>query len=306
VDADLAPGRTTTIDVPVDHGPFWTVAPTSITLEFDDGTSMTVGGDVGVNPVVKRTHEIDGELGEVEGLPGVRLPGDGRVHLDSYGGPADLSGDVWLTWDDEHLTLSARITDDEHTTGWPLWKHDSIQLGVTTGPPTERRSFSELNVAMTPNGPRVFNKTQPSGPDASPIDDAEVVVERRNGRTVYEAAIPWSAIHASPDGPVSASLLINDNDGEGREGYVEWASGIGSGKNTNQFQSLQLLETVPAPPATASPATTATTASRGEPAAGPDHGDTVTEPTPGQSPGVGALAGLVALLLGLAGVARRR
>ena len=38
------------------------------------------------------------------------------------------------------------------------------------------------------------------------------------------------------------SMLINDNDGAGRKGWMEYGSGIGSRKDVSLFSSLQLVE----------------------------------------------------------------
>jgi hypothetical protein len=34
--------------------------------------------------------------------------------------------------------------------------------------------------------------------------------------------------------------VVNDNDGAGREGYIEWASGIGNGKDSALFRGFVL------------------------------------------------------------------
>ena len=36
------------------------------------------------------------------------------------------------------------------------------------------------------------------------------------------------------------SLIVNDNDGSGRKGYLEYTSGIGNGKNTALFGRIYL------------------------------------------------------------------
>ena len=40
------------------------------------------------------------------------------------------------------------------------------------------------------------------------------------------------------DGMVAFSMLINENDGAGRNGYIEWGSGIGGQKNPSQFRTV--------------------------------------------------------------------
>ena len=38
------------------------------------------------------------------------------------------------------------------------------------------------------------------------------------------------------------SFLVNDNDGNGRRGWIEYASGIGESKNTTLFTYLKLIK----------------------------------------------------------------
>ena len=67
---------------------------------------------------------------------------------------------------------------------------------------------------------------------------------RRGTVTTYEFAIPWEQIVGVKDWhPVAGqylkfSMLWNDNDGEGRKGWIEYASGIGSSKDTKLFTKL--------------------------------------------------------------------
>ena len=48
--------------------------------------------------------------------------------------------------------------------------------------------------------------------------------------TRYEVAMPWPALgfKGSPAGKwMGLNVLINDNDGQGRKGWLEWSPGIG-------------------------------------------------------------------------------
>jgi hypothetical protein len=40
---------------------------------------------------------------------------------------------------------------------------------------------------------------------------------------------------------MSFSLLVNENDGQGRRGWIEWASGIGSEKRPSLFRAMQWM-----------------------------------------------------------------
>ena len=65
--------------------------------------------------------------------------------------------------------------------------------------------------------------------------------------TVYELKIPWSEL-LPPDCEIKAnsklgfSLLINDNDGSGRRGWLEMTPGIGWYKNGEEFTRILLMK----------------------------------------------------------------
>jgi len=63
--------------------------------------------------------------------------------------------------------------------------------------------------------------------------------------TVYELALPWSElspIRPDTNGAISLSFLVNDNDGSGRKGYIEWGSGIGEVKDAKKFRTAQWVQ----------------------------------------------------------------
>jgi hypothetical protein len=64
-----------------------------------------------------------------------------------------------------------------------------------------------------------------------------------DGGVQYEAAIPWAAIHDSNSPPgdrIRFAAILNDNDGEGRRGWVEWTNSIGANKAASNLAILGL------------------------------------------------------------------
>ena len=79
------------------------------------------------------------------------------------------------------------------------------------------------------------------------VEDLELAVVNKGTKTYYEARIPWTTLLKSGLQPTAGqemafSYLINDNDGEGRRGWIEYTSGIGETKNTELFTHLKLLK----------------------------------------------------------------
>jgi hypothetical protein len=75
------------------------------------------------------------------------------------------------------------------------------------------------------------------------LDNFRIAVEREEGRTVYEIAIPWTELEPldpKADVRFGLSILINDVDGYGRK-YIEWAGGIAAAKSPGMFLPLRLV-----------------------------------------------------------------
>ena len=86
---------------------------------------------------------------------------------------------------------------------------------------------------------------------AGPIE-ADMVVTRDEAEktTVYEICVPWDSVYPSAaakyeppsNKTIAFSILINDNDGKGREGYLEYGAGVGKGgKNSVIFRDIFML-----------------------------------------------------------------
>lgn len=181
--------------------------------------------------------------GLVEEVPGTVVDlSDGEVRVDGYTGPEDLSGDVSFTWDSGHLYLSAVIRDDHHvqtSTGDQIWEGDSIQFGLTPGQPGEYADRYEYGLALTETGPQAYRWTAIEG-GTGPAETANVAIVRDDSTsiTTYELAIPWEDLGAiePANGLVGVSLLVNEDDGAGRAGWIEWGSGIGSKKDPSLYR----------------------------------------------------------------------
>jgi hypothetical protein len=209
------------------------------------GTVMPVAAGSST-AVPQRTITVDGRLDDLSGLPPIRLPQDGAVQMAGYAGAADLSGSLWFTYDQENLYVSADITDDVQSqpgTGSDIWQGDSLQFAVGSGAPGEQTSWSEIGAALTTSGPQLYRWVA-DGESSGAIPGAKAAITRDEAthRTTYELAVPWA--HLQPIQPadrlISLSLLVNDNDGTGRRGWIEWGGGIGSGKDSSLFKPAEL------------------------------------------------------------------
>jgi hypothetical protein len=192
--------------------------------------------------------KIDGSLADWSTPVQIALGGQaGGVKIEKeYGGAEDCSATLRLAWDAAFLYLAAEVKDNvafQEEDGFQLWRGDCIQLAFRDGAPNRQPGYdgTEFEVGLTesPKGPLVFQWT----PGGEPVDDAQLVVTRTGTTTVYEAAIPWKAlgiINPRSAKRVSWSTTVNDNDGDGFRGWLEWTPGVCGGKDSSAFGWLEL------------------------------------------------------------------
>lgn len=246
----VAAGDTATSDIGLQSLPAGTYA-SNVTLQVSDLPEANVTGKVVILPhadlvpMSKRAITVDGTLDDLSGLPGIHidLVQDGTNHLNDYGGTADLSGDVWFTYDSDNLYLSAGIQDNtqfQDQTGANIWQGDGIQFALTPGLPGEEGYGYEYGIALTGDGPQTYRWSTITGPTGE-VSDATLAVRRTGTETVYELALPWSELApiTPDDGLLSLSVVVNDNDGSGRKGWIEWGSGIATAKDQSQFKPVR-------------------------------------------------------------------
>jgi hypothetical protein len=193
--------------------------------------------------------KIDGDLAEYADAPEIVLGADRpdtvKISKD-YGGADDCQASVRLAWDKDNLYLAATVRDNalyQDESGFQIWRGDCIQLAFRNGPPNRDTGFDgsehEVGLTLAPDGPLMFQWM----PGERPVENGSLAVVRTAGRTVYESAIPWSALGitgARSGRRISWSMTVNDNDGDGFRGWLEWTPGVCGGKDSSAFGWLTL------------------------------------------------------------------
>jgi len=176
--------------------------------------------------------------------------------MQNWGGPDDLSAKIYLKWDDDNLYMAVEVKDDIHSqtrTGGNTWMGDSVQFTFDQGRAAgiNSQGFSHVVMALTDAG-AVENwrvESAHGGADSAVPDyliETVIVRDDETGITVYEAAISWellggTGMAAKTNSLFGFSLLVNDNDGPARRGWIQYMDGIGfGGRNPNLFGDLIL------------------------------------------------------------------
>jgi len=229
---------------------------------LNDGSKFEVKSSQDLT-VAKKTSQppvIDGLVGKDEWNKQTYMHSEdpSQVKLSNWGGTDDISGKTNIMWDDEYLYMLVVAQDNVHcntNTNDAIWAGDSVQFGVVVAPELEvtvfgqrNLKFSELGMALTDDGVQTWRwSSEDDTHKIGAIENSECMVQRSGGQTIYELKLPWEQVvpagyKVNPDRPLGFSMLINDNDGNGRRGWIEYASGIGAVKNTSLFTYMQLIE----------------------------------------------------------------
>lgn len=242
------------------------VVPVSVTEAVTWSASLTRGETTPIaasgtlkpigtpTEVVQHTVTVDGmvDLALTE-ANGVDLTADGAPAVVGWGGVQDLSGTLWLTHDAENLYVTASMVDDAHAnpgTGSDIWRGDGIQVGITAGAPGETLRVQEIGFALGGAGEVDTYRWAPTDQSTDPPGMLASVVRDEDAKTtVYEAAIPWTTLGIDPTTRLlSTTVVVNENDGSGRAGWITWGAGLAESKNPALYRSLLLSAVVPQEP----------------------------------------------------------
>ena len=238
-----------------------------VTLTVTDDTGIAIGTRVkvtvsgstqpktyAITATPKGGVRLDGKLTEWAGAKVVNLSCTDFVRVSgSCGGDGDLYARARLMWNTGGIYLGIAVTDNvQRNTGSPgtLWSGDSIQIafdadGGRQGPGYGAGDY-EFGLALLGAQPST-ERTHPQGGNPR----LQLAATRNGNVTTYEALFPASGLQplALRTGTsLGLSFLVNDDDGQGRKGWIEWTPGIGQGKDPRRFVLATLVGNPPLPP----------------------------------------------------------
>jgi len=213
--------------------------------------------DFGTAVYTSKAPQIDGiaSPGEWSGSWIATVEEKDFVALDGeWGGTDDLSFSGTAMWDEENFYFLAVVNDNVSSinytpkTAGNAWKGDSIQIGIddtVEKNPIAVAEFTELILAKHEiEGDMVYRgRALYDIPVACVAEKAKLCVRQYQGHTIYEAAIPWSEIfyegyEVDTNRRYAFNMVVNDNDGKDRRGYMEYTAGIGDGKDSTKFGAM--------------------------------------------------------------------
>ncbi|MDQ1914703.1 glycosyl hydrolase family 28-related protein [Paenibacillus sp. GD4] len=261
--SELPAGMKQTVTIAVPQPPATGAVPVEIRVELPNGVTVPMSASLNFMAAVKASTPpvIDGQLSEEwsDAMPFLlNLENQyKRVNAGTvpWGGTEDLSAVGYTKWDATNFYLAAVVNDNVHkqaSSDGAAWMGDSLQFMIDPGRLKGPGSggYSELLFALSDTGHTV--KWRWAALSGKPIGEltasqAGIVRDEALGTTTYEISIPWSELlpgtETVPPSLIGFSFLVNDDDGPGRHGWLEYMSGIGNGKNPSLFGELLLSNT---------------------------------------------------------------
>lgn len=191
-----------------------------------------------IPPHQNNSRKPDFQLGRLEQVVSLTAADPALAHR-NWRGPGDLSADLFLCNDSNCLKLRILVTDDKHVqpySGFSMWKGDSIQLALQV---PGQQGYWELGLSRNNSGAsEIFTYQVPADFASTTTKQMNLMTTRNGTQTRYELSVPFRSIGLTPEIMRSGfrfNLLVNDNDGEGRDGWIHITPGIGENKNPDQF-----------------------------------------------------------------------
>jgi hypothetical protein len=153
----------------------------------------------------------------------------------------DIQARFRVAWEPGALYVAVEVTDDVHSNEYEpdmSWMGDSVQIAVDgandkNGPGYDGNDW-EVGAALLQEVPSAGCWHKPDGFTTCPV---QVSGKRVGNMTRYEIKIPGDF-----SGQVGLSVLVNDNDGAGRDGWLEWTPGVGFAKDPSFYGNVFLQE----------------------------------------------------------------
>lgn len=151
----------------------------------------------------------------------------------------DLSATWRAAWDADALYLAVEVTDDVYRVQFAdsaIWNQDGLQfLFDPTRPLAEKAGKYDYSVGAGTKGPQAWchlaAHSSVSEGEAAQFKTAVSDLPGSAGGKCYEIAIPWTRLvpfTPAPGANLGMAMILNEDDGAGRVGFMGWFSGAHS------------------------------------------------------------------------------
>lgn len=229
--------------------------------ESNKGAFYSSSYDFAYAPMARDEIKIDADLSEwKDGWMYMNTSAQFEAAYNMVGntffGADDLWARVAVKWDKDNFYFAGEVHDDKHFTDGvgasQMWQVDDFQLGITYDPDNKlaANKFEEISFALL-DKPTIFRHLTSFDTLNNDVPGAELAIVTSGKVTNYELKIPWTSIipnfaenniSIEAGNDLKFSLLLNENDGNGRKGFYKIGDGIANSKNSSQFVKLYITE----------------------------------------------------------------
>ena len=165
----------------------------------------------------------------------------------------NLSAKVATMWDENNFYFLGIVRDnvfDQSNTGSQIWEGDSFQIAIDVAgadtPTTSGEGRYLYGLAKTRKGLEKWSWPVGDRNEDRPAPEIKFAFASPEKDTyVYESAFPkklLAPLQMKEGAQFGFTFLLNDNDGGGRRGWIEWTPGIGTGYNPKFFTRWTLVK----------------------------------------------------------------
>lgn len=191
--------------------------------------------------ILKKAENIivDGEIDDWDSYEKYPIPTYFQL---VQGSEQTIDAYLKYAYDEKNLYYLAVVEDEEHrfVRGSTYWSGDGIQSVVDNN---NANGYGEpIGVYYDSEKDKVVFVSDNGGADIDTSGENSVKgAGKRDGTTtIYEVKIPWEYLGMKCPEKVKFSLIINDNDGGVRKGWMEVSKGIGDTKTNARYPYLFL------------------------------------------------------------------
>ena len=184
--------------------------------------------------IEKPKYQVSYQKSSGTSFPGI-TPDINRLtpHI-SKGNPIPEAA-VGAVWNERGLFLTFSVEDQKHVSperSGNVWRGDCIQLVFGKYmPDQDYHLFRNFFFALIDQKPYVSSPEDPQAAKSIILD-----IEKNNNQVLYKIFIPTNVIGSlHPGMKIPLSFTVNENNGSGFTGWLEWTPGICNGFNPKAF-----------------------------------------------------------------------
>ncbi len=202
----------------------------------------------------KKTVKLDGTLSSF--VDGYSIDLDKKDNLregNDWTGLADLSGKIYVKWDENNLYIGAKVNDNKPLTNkrrrGDIWNGDAIELVMSTKPGADNKrdevGDADFQIGFgtgdgKQNAPSIWiwqKRAQPK--------DAQIMVKKTSTGYILEAMVPWSSFtdyRPRANDTVGFDIALDDADKDERKAQLIWNGDYAFYKDPSVWGRLQFVE----------------------------------------------------------------